>query len=132
MFDNIIERIKGEVLYTEFAYDVKYWKLDDKDLFVFLKTNFDSFFKNYDMEIFVKEMISYFQEISMIAIEENINVDNKTVIDYLHLIRYNTIANNDHIFDYNIIKNKYIKNIYDNMTNENVLRFQKKRKIKSI
>ena len=107
MLEVLQEKIKSNIIYTEFAYEVKFWNLDDKYLYIFLMINYDEIFKDYEYSFFEEEMLSYFDSLSEIAIENNINIDNNTVYDYLHLIHYNNHKDKKYIFDYNIIKNKY-------------------------
>ena len=114
MIELISNEIKSEAVVTEFSYDLKFWNLEDENLSNFLKINYDEFFKNYTVEIFRQQMKSYFELISLLAIENGKNVDNTFIVESLYLIPYNTIKkyNKDpESFDYSIIKNKYLETL---------------------
>ena len=114
MIELIANEIKSEALVTEFSYDIKFWNLEDENLSIFLKINYDEFFKNYNVEIFRQQMKSYFELLSLLAIENNKNVDNTFIVEHLYLISYNTIKKFNHdvlFFDNAIIREKYLETL---------------------
>lgn len=114
MIELIANEIKSEALVTEFSYDIKFWNLEDENLSIFLKINYEEFFKDYNVEIFRQQMKSYFELLSLLAIENNKNVDSTFIVEHLYLVSYNTIKkfNNDvFFFDNSIIKTKYLDSL---------------------
>lgn len=114
MIELISNEIKSEAIVTEFSYDIRFWNLGDENLINFLKINYDEFFKDYTLEIFRQQMKSYFELISILAIENNKNVDDTFIVESLYLIPYNTIRKYEkspESFDYSIIKNKYLETL---------------------
>ena len=108
------KEIKEDIVSTERDYDLKFWNLSDSELSIFLKVNYDEFFKNYSCELFHQQMKSYFELLSILAIENNKIVDRYFIVSSLYLIPYNTIKkfNNDVIFfDNSIIKEKFLESL---------------------